>query len=78
MKQQTSTFAFTSLMESLLYNCNHCIPQTDEAKYYRTLFNLFFGKQNATVIPHMWMPQWSKTKDPSARTLEIYKTANQT
>jgi asparagine synthase (glutamine-hydrolysing) len=76
IKQQTSTCAFQSLMESMLVGCKHCFPETDEAKYYRTLFNLFFGKQNATVIPHMWMPQWSKTKDPSARTLEVYSQAN--
>lgn len=48
----------------------HNPPQTQEAYYYRKLFNDIYGNDRATVIPHMWMPRWSaQTTDPSARTL---------
>ena len=48
----------------------HNPPQTQEAYYYRKLFNDMYGNDRASVIPHMWMPKWSaNTTDPSARTL---------
>ena len=48
----------------------HNPPKTQEAYYYRKLFNDVYGNDRATVIPHMWMPKWSaNTTDPSARTL---------
>ena len=37
----------------------------DEADYYKSIFNAEYS--NATkVIPHMWMPKWVETTDPSA------------
>lgn len=48
-------------------------PYTMESEYYRHLFEAAYGSEAATVIPHMWLPRWSKTTDPSARTLkDIY------
>jgi asparagine synthase (glutamine-hydrolysing) len=48
----------------------HNPPKTQEAYYYRQIFNSIYGNNRATVIPHMWMPKWSaNTTDPSARTL---------
>ena len=48
----------------------HNPPKTQEAYYYRQIFNGIYGNNRATVIPHMWMPKWStNTTDPSARTL---------
>ena len=41
------------------------------ASYYRSLFESFYGGSLATV-PYFWMPKWSNTDDPSARTLEVY------
>jgi asparagine synthase (glutamine-hydrolysing) len=37
----------------------------DEAEYYKSIFTAEYS--NATkVIPHMWMPKWVDTTDPSA------------
>jgi asparagine synthase (glutamine-hydrolysing) len=52
----------------------YCTPFTKESYYYRKKFVEFFGDSKADVIPHFWMPQWSKeTNDPSARTLKVYE-----
>jgi asparagine synthase (glutamine-hydrolysing) len=37
----------------------------DEAAYYRELFDRDYAHA-AKVIPHMWMPKWVDTTDPSA------------
>ena len=37
----------------------------DEAEYYRKLFDSDY-KHAAKVIPHMWMPKWVDSTDPSA------------
>ena len=51
----------------------HVEPLTKEARYYRDVFYEYYGKECQEVIPHFWMPKWSKeTKDPSARTLSLY------
>jgi len=50
----------------------HCKPILKESYFYRKVFEKFYpGK--AYVIPHFWMPKWTKTNDPSARELENYK-----
>ena len=55
------------------YECPHNPPKTEEAAWYRRLFEESYGAVSATVIPHMWLPRWSNTTDPSARTLkDIY------
>ncbi|XP_078703675.1 asparagine synthetase [glutamine-hydrolyzing]-like isoform X2 [Branchiostoma floridae x Branchiostoma belcheri] len=47
-------------------------PRTKEAYYFRQIFEKQFpGKSK--WIPYYWMPRWSKTNDPSARTLKHYK-----
>ncbi len=48
----------------------HNAPQTLESDYYRELFEAQFGPKAATVIPYMWLPRWSRSTDPSARTLK--------
>lgn len=46
-------------------------PTTDEAYYYRRLFESNYSNYATTVIPYFWMPKWSpETNDPSARTLK--------
>jgi hypothetical protein len=37
----------------------------DEAGYYKSIFNAEYSNA-AKVIPHMWMPKWVETNDPSA------------
>lgn len=54
-------------------NYPHCTPKTAEALLYRQLFESYYGKKSAQVIPYFWMPKWSpETTDPSARTLSLY------
>jgi asparagine synthase (glutamine-hydrolysing) len=49
----------------------HNPPNTDEARWYRQLFNQNYGDKAATLIPHMWLPRWIPgATDPSARTLK--------
>ena len=48
----------------------HNPPATEEAFYYRRIFEESYGAGAARSIPHMWMPRWIATaSDPSARTL---------
>lgn len=48
----------------------HNPPITQEAYWYRMLFEKTYGSAAATVIPHYWMPRWIVgAQDPSARTL---------
>ena len=60
-------------LENASTNYPHNTPKTTEALLYRTLFEEYYGKKAATVIPYFWMPKWSpETTDPSARTLSLY------
>jgi len=54
----------------------HNPPQTEEAYWYRVLFEDAYGADATTLIPRMWMPRWiAGASDPSARTLkELYST----
>lgn len=42
-----------------------------EKEYYFNIFESFYPGQSQ-IIPHYWMPKYSNTNDPSARTLEHY------
>ena len=46
-------------------------PITAEMYYYRTIFEEFYGGfgMEKVSVPAFWMPRWSDTTDPSARTL---------
>ena len=46
-------------------------PPTKEAYYYRCVFEEFYPGR-APLIPYFWMPKWSTSTDPSARTLKHY------
>ena len=48
------------------------IPQTDEQKYYRQIFNSFYNTYS-NIIPYFWMPRFINATDASARTLKLYK-----
>lgn len=43
----------------------------EEKKYYKNIFSKYY-KNHENLIPYYWMPKWSNTNDPSARTLEGY------
>ena len=48
-----------------------------EKYYYKSIFEKFYP--NLTdVIPYYWMPKYVESKDPSARTLSIYKNYDKT
>ena len=47
----------------------HNEPMTKESYYYRKKFCEYFGDDKSNVIPYFWMPKYTKTNDPSARTL---------
>lgn len=52
----------------------HCTPKTKESYFYRKIFDELLGDKYCNVIPRIWMPNWSKVADPSARELKnIYK-----
>jgi len=57
--------------ENKIYN--YLSPISKESRWYREVFENEFGSESVNIIPYYWMPQWSKTNDPSARTLSIYK-----
>ena len=58
--------------ESVKFEINQ--PKTKEAYYYRMIFTSLYGENNAHVIPHMWLPNWSgNIQEPSARVLDVYK-----
>jgi asparagine synthase (glutamine-hydrolysing) len=46
----------------------HLPPKTLEQYYYRRLFDGFYPN-NEKLVPYFWMPKYTKTIDPSARTL---------
>ena len=50
----------------------HNVPISKESYYFRQLFNSKYDNKFALTIPYFWMPRWSTTNDPSARTLNIY------
>ena len=56
---------------------DHLPPMTEEAYYYRSLYESEYGPLTAqTAIPAFWMPRWSPgATDPSARTLAVYSEA---
>ena len=72
-------FVNEKVSENELERCkklyDHCVPTTKEGLYYREIFTELFGDEYCNVIPDIWMPMWTETDDPSARTIKnIYKT----
>jgi asparagine synthase (glutamine-hydrolysing) len=46
---------------------------TPEKYYYNKLYRNSYGKDADKInVPYFWMPRWSNTTDPSARTLAVY------
>jgi asparagine synthase (glutamine-hydrolysing) len=53
----------------------HLMPASAEAYYYRSLFDRYYRFAERAIVPYHWMPRWTPgATDPSARTLEVYKT----
>ena len=49
----------------------HNPPTTAEQRYYRLIFEQSYSNMS-NVVPYMWMPKYTMSKDCSARTLENY------
>ena len=60
-------------------NIKHTInkPITDEQKYYRILFEIYYNGCG-NIVPYFWMPRYVDAHDASARTLAIYKDDDKT
>jgi asparagine synthase (glutamine-hydrolysing) len=55
----------------------HLTPSSAEAYYYRILFDRLYGPADRCLVPYHWMPRWTPgATDPSARTLEVYKSVD--
>jgi asparagine synthase (glutamine-hydrolysing) len=50
-------------------NVSYNVPNTKEQEYYRYLYETEYPN-TSHIIPYFWMPRWSDTTDPSARTLK--------
>ena len=50
-------------------NISHNVPTTKEQKYYRYIYENEYPN-TSHIVPYFWMPRWSDTTDPSARTLQ--------
>jgi asparagine synthase (glutamine-hydrolysing) len=50
------------------YKYKHLPPMTLEQYYYRRLFDGFYPN-NEKMVPYFWMPKYTSSNDPSARTL---------
>jgi len=46
-------------------------PNTKEAYYYRKIYEKYYPN-SSQVIPYFWMPKYTNSNDPSARTLNNY------
>lgn len=44
-----------------------------EKEYYLEIFKQNFGETATVTIPYYWMPKYTLSNDPSARTLKIYE-----
>lgn len=45
------------------------MPKTLEQKYYRAIFDKYYPKQHANILPYYWMPRYVEAEDASARTI---------
>jgi len=62
IEEHVDTIKFKSISVS------HNVPITREQEYYRYLYETEYPN-TSHIIPYFWMPRWSETTDPSARTL---------
>jgi asparagine synthase (glutamine-hydrolysing) len=59
------------------YIINNVYPNSDltpidcEKEYYKNTFLHFYPKSK-NILPYYWMPKYTNTNDPSARTLTVY------
>lgn len=60
------------MMANISSQYPHCPPQTNEAYWFRQLFEKYYPGMDH-LIPYQWLPKWcGDVKDPSARVLTVY------
>ena len=60
-----------SVIPNVNHQYNENTPITDEQKYYRMLFDIYYPGCSK-IVPYFWMPKYVDADDASARTLAIY------
>jgi len=67
-----------NIVKQLFQDTSVVYPEniTTEKLYYKRQFSKYFPN-SLSIIPYYWMPKYTTATDPSARTLDIYKTDNQ-
>jgi asparagine synthase (glutamine-hydrolysing) len=68
LQEFIANYYFTSDPNNVTYK--PCIEL--EKKYYKEIFDKFYPNCEH-ILPYYWMPKYTNARDPSARTLEIYK-----
>ncbi|KAG8443097.1 hypothetical protein GDO86_011786 [Hymenochirus boettgeri] len=67
--QQVDDIMLEKSAEKFVYNP----PKTKESYFYRQIFEKHYPGR-AGWLTHYWMPRWTRATDPSARTLNHYKS----
>jgi asparagine synthase (glutamine-hydrolysing) len=53
-------------------NTTHYVPSIElEKKYYKDIFDKAYPNCSH-ILPYFWMPKYTTSNDPSARTLDVY------
>jgi asparagine synthase (glutamine-hydrolysing) len=66
---------FVILQEFIAYKYNSLQPSVElEKKYYKKLFDDSYP--NANILSYLWLPKYTLSTDPSARTLQNYVKNN--
>jgi asparagine synthase (glutamine-hydrolysing) len=60
-----------SVISNVNHQYNENTPITDEQKYYRMIFDIYYP-ECSKIVPYFWMPKYVDANDASARTLSIY------
>lgn len=74
-----------STEKELLTDVKHCLPVSEESRYYRKMWQSYFGENASHVIPYFWLPnkEWYALKygvevtDPAQRLLPCYHNENE-
>ena len=66
---------FLILQEMIASKYSEETPNIElEKKYYKSLFVKHFPNCQH-IVPYLWMPKYTDTNDPSARTLDVYNSS---
>lgn len=77
IQERVGALVPTDWRDTVARRFKHLTPETDEAYYYRDIFDCEYGCiAEKAATPYRWLPRWSgDARDPSARTLKVYSDA---